>query len=131
VPNQFIVDALDRASSVLPSGYFPQITPEGGRAGRADTHNHPAGDAADIQIVGPNGILQPGDAPELYEKYISALTGDSLIDNRVAGIGMYNWGIHFDQSGWRQTGSGGVATWNGWPKGVNAGPESVLQNGIA
>ncbi len=132
VPNQFIVDALDRATSVLPAGYFPQITPEGGRAGRAGTQNHPAGDAADIQIVGPNGnVLRPNDAPELYEKYIGALTGDSLIDNRVAGIGMYDWGIHFDQSGWRQTGSGGVATWNGWGSSPNPGPASVLQNGIA
>lgn len=132
VPNQFIVDALDRASSVLPAGYFPQITPEGGRADREGTQNHPAGDAADIQIISPSGtVLRPADAPELYEKFIGGLTGDSLIDNRVAGIGMYDWGIHFDQSGWRQTGSGGVATWNGWGSNPNPGPASILQNGIA
>ena len=133
VPNQFVVDALDRATALLPAGYFPQITPEGGRTGReSGTQNHPAGDAADIQIISPSGtVLRPADAPELYEKFIGGLTGDSLIDNRVAGIGMYSWGIHFDQSGYRQTGSGGVATWNGWPAGESAGPDSVLQNGIA
>lgn len=133
VPNQFVVDALDRATNLLPSGYFPQITAGGGRAGRATgTNNHPNGDAADFQIVDPNGnILTPYDAPELYETFISGLVGDSIIDNRIAGIGMYNWGVHFDQSGWRQTGSGGVHDWNGHGDPPNPGPVEVLQRGIA
>jgi hypothetical protein len=132
IPNQSIVDALNRAASLLPAGFFPQITPDGGRAARGSTHNHPSGDAADIQIVGSNGvILRPGDAPSVYESFISGLIGDTLIDGIVAGIGLYSWGIHFDQSSWRQTGSGGIATWNGWGTNPSPGPASVLQNGIA
>ena len=132
VPNQFIVDALNNATRLLPAGHFLQITPNGGRAARGSTHNHPAGDAADFQIVTPDGqILRPGDAPQLYETVIAGLTGDSLLNNRVAGIGLYSWGVHFDQSGHRQTGSGGVTTWNGWGSNPSPGPASVLQNGIA
>lgn len=133
VPNQFVVDALDRATALLPPGYYPQITAGGGRAGRATgTQNHPNGDAADIQIISPDGnILSPYDAPELYQDFIGGLVGDSIIDNRVAGIGMYNWGIHFDQSGWRQTGSGGVQTWNGHGDPPNPGPQEVLNAAVA
>lgn len=133
VPNQFVVDALDRATALLPPGYYPQITAGGGRAGRSTgTQNHPNGDAADIQIVSPDGnILTPYDAPNLYQDFIGGLVGDSIIDNRVAGIGMYSWGIHFDQSGWRQTGSGGVQSWNGHGNPPNPGPVEVLNGGLA
>ena len=136
VPNQFVIDNLDAVvKSMLPPGYTVRITAGGGRHARGSTQNHPQGDAADIQIIKPDGTALDStfdpEAQGLYERVIAGLTGNSIAAGRQAGIGLYSWGIHFDQSGWRQNGSGGVATWNGWGSNPNPGPQSVLTNGIA
>lgn len=129
-PKQFVFNALQNALSLVP-GYSVQITHEGGRADRESTKNHPSGDAADFQLIKNSIIVKPTQDHDAYTKFISGLVGDSLLDNKVVGIGMYNWGVHFDQSAWRQTGSGGVAQWNGWGSNPAAGPSSVLSNGIS
>jgi hypothetical protein len=131
VPRQQIVDLLDQAATLLPSGVYPQITPEGGRASREQTENHPSGWAADFQLVRNGAVLTPSAEPGLYTTVIASLVGNSLINNRVCGVGLYSWGVHIDQTESRQTGRGGVVSWNGWPRGSNAGPQSVLDNGIS
>lgn len=135
VPNQFVIDNLDAVvKSLLPPGYTVRITAGGGKHERGSTKNHPQGDAADIQIVDSSGTVLDDTfdsaAGKLYSTVISGLTGNSIASGRVAGIGLYSWGIHFDQSGWRQNGSGGVQTWNGHGNDPNPGPQSVLDNGI-
>lgn len=129
-PKKYIFDALQRALALVP-GYTVQITQDGGKSARESTKNHPSGDAADVQLLSGTTVLTPYDDPDAYTKFISGLVGDSIIDNKVCGIGLYSWGIHFDQSGHRQTGSGGVARWNGWGSTPNPGPPAVLSNGIS
>lgn len=130
-PKRYIFDALQRALSLIP-GYTAQITKDGGKSSRESTKNHPSGDAADVQLINSSGTLvTPEGDPAAYTSFISGLVGDSILDNKVCGIGLYSWGIHFDQSGHRQTGSGGVAKWNGWGSTPNPGPPAVLSNGIS
>ena len=136
VPNQFVIDNLNAVvKSMLPPGYTVRITAGGGKHARSSTKNHPAGDAADIQIVDPNGTVLGNTfdptAKALYNKVIAGLTGNSIASGRVAGIGLYSWGIHFDQSGWRQTGKGGVSSWNGHGNNPEPGPPDLLADGIA
>ena len=111
LPKQNIIDALDAAAKEL--GIVVQITPEGGRAGReSGTKNHPMGDAADFQIVRNNKIYRYNDDPATFEKMISILTRNARGRANV-GIGRYNWGVHYDESGWRQVaGNPPVTTWS-------------------
>lgn len=129
-PKKYVYDALQNALSLVP-GYRARITKDGGRASRESTKNHPSGDAADVQLLNGSTVVTPNSDPEAYKKFISGLVGDSLLDNKVCGIGLYSWGIHFDQSGHRQTGKGGVAQWNGWGSNPDPGPASVLSEGIS
>ena len=132
VPRQQIVDLLDQASTLLPGNVYPQITPEGGRTGRSSgTENHPSGWAADVQLVRQGTVLTPYQEPSLYVAFMAGLVGNSLLNNKVCGLGLYEWGIHIDQTESRQTGRGSVASWNGWPKGVKAGPQEVLDAAIS
>ena len=111
LPKQNIIDALDAAAKEV--GVVVQITPEGGRAGReSGTKNHPIGDAADFQIIRNNRIYRYHDDPAGFEQMIRVLTRNAR--NRVnVGIGRYNWGVHYDESGWRQVaGNPPVTTWS-------------------
>ena len=129
-PKKYIFDALQRALALVP-GYSVQITKDGGKSSRESTKNHPSGDAADVQLIFNGSVVTPYDDQDAYKKFISGLVGDSLLDKKVCGIGLYSWGIHFDQSGHRQTGKGGVARWNGWGTPPNSGPGAVLSDGIS
>ena len=110
LPKQNIINALDAAAREL--GIVVQITPEGGRASRERTQNHPMGDAADFQIIRNNKIYRYNDDPAGFEQMISILTRNAR--GRVnVGIGRYNWGVHYDESGWRQVaGNPPVTTWS-------------------
>ena len=111
LPNQNIIDALDRACQDL--NIQVQITPNGGRASRDGTNNHPPGDAADIQIVRDGEILRPdqGNTSD-YDALIEKLVANAAERGVRPGIGGYPWGIHYDESGWRQ-GQGTIAgVWN-------------------
>lgn len=111
LPKQNIINALDRAASEL--GIIVQITPEGGRAARkSGTENHPAGDAADFQIIRGNKLYRYNDDPQGYEKMINLLVQNARGRANI-GIGRYNWGVHYDESSWRQTRSNSpVTTWS-------------------
>ena len=129
-PQQFVFNALQRALSLTP-GYSVQITHEGGRSSRESTKNHPGGWAADFQLIKNSSVVKPGEDPDAYQNFIGGLVGDSLLDNKVVGIGLYSWGVHFDQAPHRQTGKSGVAQWNGWGTPSNPGPPSVLAGSIS
>lgn len=123
LPNQNIIDALDRAATEL--NIQLQITPAGGRAGRSSgTQNHPPGEAADFQIVQDGQLVTPQQNPQLYDRLISMLVQNASSRGVRPGIGGYRWGIHYDESSWRQGRGGSVAgTWNdGYDvsRGVNA-----------
>ena len=110
IPNQTIISALDRAASAL--GIKVQITPQGGRRSRqAGTLNHPTGEAADIQIVKGGTIVRPSQDPDLYDSLIQKLVFNAARRGVRPGIGGYNWGIHYDESNWRQSGRGIAGTW--------------------
>ena len=113
VPRQQIIDAVDHASEILPSNWLVQINPGGGTSVSESMSKHPNGWALDLQLISSDGTLHtPDSAPAEYSSLISALVGNALLDNKHAGIGMYSWGIHFDLSPARQTGSGDVTVWN-------------------
>lgn len=108
LPNQNIIDALDRAAREL--NLQIQITPQGGRAGRSSgTQNHPEGQAADIQIVQDGQIITPRQNSQIYDRLITALVRNASSRGIRPGIGGYNWGIHYDESDWRQGRSNSVA----------------------
>ena len=111
LPKQNIIDALDAAAKEV--GIVVQITPEGGRAGReSGTKNHPVGDAADFQIIRNNRVYRYHDDPAGFEQMIRVLTRNARGRTNV-GIGRYNWGVHYDESGWRQVaGNPPVTTWS-------------------
>lgn len=111
LPKQNIINALDRAASEL--GIIVQITPEGGRAARkSGTKNHPAGDAADFQIIHNNTLYRYKDDPQGYENMIKLLIKNARGRANI-GIGRYNWGVHYDESSWRQASSSPpVTTWS-------------------
>lgn len=111
IPNQNIIRALDRAATAL--GIKIQITPEGGRRSRqTGTQNHPTGEAADIQIVKAGSIIRPSQDPELYDSLIQTLVFNAAKRGVRPGIGGYTWGIHYDESDWRQGRRNSIAgTW--------------------
>ena len=110
LPKQNIINALDAAAKE--AGLVVQITAQGGRASRERTKNHPAGDAADFQIVRGNKLYRYYDDPASFEKMISILTRNARGQANV-GIGRYDWGVHYDESGWRQVaGNPPVTTWS-------------------
>ena len=110
LPNQNIIDALDRAASAL--GIQVQITTNGGRASRDGTNNHPPGQAADIQIVRNGNIVTPDQAASAYDELIQTLVTNAAQRGVRPGIGGYPWGIHYDESNWRQGRDSIAGTWN-------------------
>lgn len=110
LPNQNIIDALDEACREL--NIQVQITPNGGRASRDGTKNHPPGEAADIQIVRDGNIIRPGSNSALYDRLIQTLVANATQRGVRPGIGGYPWGIHYDESGWRQGKSSIAGVWN-------------------
>ena len=111
LPNQNIIDALDRAAGQL--GIQVQITPNGGKAGRdSGTQNHPGGHAADFQIIKDGQLLRPPQASQLYDELITTLVSNASQRGIRPGIGGYTWGIHYDESPWRQDQGGIAGTWN-------------------
>jgi len=116
VPRQNIIDALDKAAGEL--GIKVQITPNGGRAGRSSTQNHPGGHAADIQIVKDGRVVTPSQAGSLYDQLIAKLVKNAADRGVRPGIGGYRWGIHYDESPWRQDRASIAGRWG---TGVDAG----------
>lgn len=116
-PKQNIMNALGLAvSQALPAGYKVQITPDGGwTPNRATTENHPWGDAADIQIITPNGNLVPLNSDvNLYMPLLERLIINANGRGIRPGIGTYNRFVHYDESPWRQrlpTRLGDVGVW--------------------
>ena len=111
LPNQNIIDALDRAASSL--GIQVQITTHGGRASRdSGTQNHPPGQAADIQIVRNGNVVTPGQAASAYNELIQTLVANAAQRGVRPGIGGYTWGIHYDESTWRQGRNSIAGVWN-------------------
>ena len=112
LPNQSIVDLIDRASTLLSSDVYASIVADNGETDSSTTEKSASGWSVNIQLTSSGTALLPADNADLYSTFISGLVGNSLIENRVCGVGMYNWGIHFDQLESRQTGRGDVVTWN-------------------
>ena len=126
LPNQNIIDALNRAASEL--GIRVQITPNGGRAGRDGTNNHPPGQAADIQVVLDGNIVAPSANAGIYDRLIQTLVANAAERGVRPGIGGYTWGIHYDESDWRQGRPTIAGTWNrGFDimRGVNAAAQGT------
>lgn len=130
IPNQQIVDLLDAAATLLPAGIYPQIIPRGGTTNQPSATVTPEGLSVNVQLVNGGSTLTPQSSPQLYTTFLSGLIGNSLLDKKVCGIGLYNWGIYFDQAAGRQTGRADIVSWNGWPEGVDAGPADVLSSAI-
>lgn len=126
IPNQTIIRALDKAASSL--GIQVQITPEGGRRSRQRTQNHPTGEAADIQIVRNGRIIRPSQDRDLYDNLIQALVFNAAKRGVRPGIGGYEWGIHYDESDWRQGRRNSIAgTWgmNFIQRGIQAASREI------
>ena len=112
-PQQQIVDSIAAAVRELGVGYTAQITPNGGRASRASgTQNHPVGEAADHYILLDGKRVNPEDNRSLYVRYIKLLVKNAKSRGVRPGIGGYPTFIHYDESAWRQVGSGSAGTWN-------------------
>ena len=110
LPNQNIIDALDEACQAL--NIQVQITDNGGRASRDGTNNHPPGEAADIQIVRNGNIVRPSDDARAYDRLIQTLVANAAQRGVRPGIGGYTWGIHYDESSWRQGRDTIAGVWN-------------------
>ena len=102
VPRQVIIDSLNAMCNEL--DIEVQITPEGGWTGRdSGTQNHPTGYAADIQVLSGGAILLPSRDVELYRNIASSLQKIANAKGVLPGIGSYSWGLHYDESLWRQS----------------------------
>ena len=124
MPNQPIIDLLDQAGTLLPSGVYPMISPDGGATNVTVTEKSASGWSANIQLVNQGSVLLPESNLDLYSTFVSGLVGNSLLNNRFCGVGVYPWGIYFDQLESRQTGRAGVASWN-------EGNAAIENNGVS
>ena len=101
VPNQNIINSLNRLC--LDLDIYVQITYNGGKTSRASgTKNHPAGHAADFQVVDNGAIIRPKDDRDLYEGIVARLLQNAKSQGVRPGIGGYPGFIHYDESDWRQ-----------------------------
>jgi|TARA_X000000950_G_scaffold265760_1_gene340397 peptidoglycan hydrolase-like protein with peptidoglycan-binding domain len=124
IPRQNIIDALDKAAGQM--GVKVQITPNGGRASRNATNNHPSGHAADIQIIKNGKLLTPGQAGSLYDQLIAILVKNASDKGIRPGIGGYSWGIHYDESPWRQDKASIAGRWgSGVDKGISMAQRAI------
>jgi len=111
-PRQVIIDAIDKAVSSLGDGYTATCTYNGGRANRDGTINHPLGWAMDFYLSYNGKRLYPNNNKETYDNLIKALVDNARARKVRPGIGGYKSFIHYDESPWRQKGSGKAGTWN-------------------
>lgn len=113
LPKQNIIDAVAAAVRSLGSGFTATITPQGGIATRAaGTINHIRGDAMDHFLSFNGSRINPSQDPSLYRQYIRTLVSNARARGIRPGIGGYPSFIHYDESPWRQSGSGVAGTWN-------------------
>lgn len=111
LPRQYIVDAVNDAA--VANGEVVQMTGKGGwidniHSGR-DTNNHEPGDAMDFliptipgkPISDDNPPLSYYDAPARYNALVDTLIKNANERGVPYGIGLYSWGIHYDESSWR------------------------------
>lgn len=102
LPNQQIIDLLEQASTLIATDVYPTIV-------ESTTNNKSAsGWSVNIQLVRKGSALPPASNESLYATFISGLVGNSLLDNRFCAVGLYDWGIYFDQLESRQIGRSGV-----------------------
>ena len=127
LPKQNIINALEKAASEV--GVDLRITPNGGRAKRSSTKNHPSGDAADFTIMNNGKPVRPGSAQGLYDKLIATLVANAQKRGVRPGIGGYSWGVHYDESPWRQNGAGIAGRWGrGVDKGIQIAQANIQGN---
>lgn len=113
LPKQNIINAVAAAVRSLGPGYVAYITPQGGRAYRsAGTINHPLGDAMDHYLTFNGQRINPSQNTPLYRLYVQILVNNARSRNIRPGIGGYSNFIHYDESPWRQSGSGVAGIWN-------------------
>lgn len=125
LPNQQIIDLLDQASILLPVDVYPTIVPDGGSTNTSVAEKTASGWSVNVQLARQGKALLPNDNPGTYSEFISGLVGNSLLDNKVCGVGLYSWGLYFDHLESRQTGRPGIAQWS-----ENA-DQSILDSGIS
>lgn len=114
VPKQNIVDAVAAAVRALGPGYTATITFNGGISSRsAGTQNHPLGDAVDHWLAFNGRRINPSQDAVLYRRYIEILLQNANSRGVRPGLGGYPSFIHYDESPWRQTGSGRAGVWSG------------------
>lgn len=111
LPRQYIVDAVNDAA--VENGVVVQMTGQGGwidniYTSRTTTQNHEPGYAMDFKILGeptkdhPNGKpLSYYEAPAKYNALVNTLMKNGDERNVNYGIGLYPWGLHYDESAWR------------------------------
>lgn len=113
LPKQNIIDAVAAAVRSLGAGYRAVITYNGGKTSRSSgTINHPLGDAMDWYLELNGQRINPGQNVLLYRQMINNLVSAANSKAVRPGIGGYPTFIHYDESPWRQSGNGKVATWN-------------------
>ena len=111
LPKQYIVDAVNDAA--VANGEVVQMTGKGGwidniHSGR-DTNNHEPGEAMDFLIPtipgkpvsDDNPPLSYYDAPAKYNAIVDTLIKNANERGINYGLGLYSWGIHYDESSWR------------------------------
>ena len=105
VPRQQIIDTLNEMCNRL--NIDIRITPQGGWTGRdTGTQNHPTGFAADFQVIRNGAPSRPTDEVAIYRDCAQTLQAIANEKEIRPGIGSYRWGLHYDESPWRQ---------NQWP----------------
>lgn len=113
LPKQNIIDAVAAAVRSLGAGYKAVITFRGGKTSRdSGTINHPLGDAMDWYLTFNGQRINPGQDVLLYRNMINNLVNNASARSIRPGIGGYPTFIHYDESPWRQSGNGKVASWN-------------------
>lgn len=105
VPRQQIIDSLNEMCNRLDIDV--RITPQGGWTGRdTGTQNHPTGFAADFQVIRNGAPSRPTDEVAIYRDCAQTLQAIANEKGIRPGLGSYRWGLHYDESPWRQ---------NQWP----------------
>jgi len=111
LPKQRIVDAVNDAA--VANGEVVQMTGKGGWIDNIysdrDTNNHNVGDAMDFLIPtipgkpvsDDNPPLSYYEAPARYNAIVDTLIKNANERGVNYGLGIYSWGIHYDESSWR------------------------------
>ena len=137
LPNQPIIDLLDQAATLIASDVYPSIVPDGGGTNVYSNTKSASGWSVNVQLIRQGSILLPASNESLYIDFISGLIGNSLLDNRFCAVGLYDWGIYFDQLESRQIGSSGVVALDEstitstLDQGISQGKQRAASNQIA